>query len=396
MDGIAVGPDRGRLDSITGARFIAAFMVFLFHIATINLFVTGGGVAKSLTFATKSAGTIGVSFFFVLSGFVLTWSARPGDTYGGFLRRRLVKVFPNHVVTFCLAMLLFAASATPPARAVLNLLLLHAWVPNPETFLSVNGPSWSLSCELLFYATFPLLLSATGRIRASRLGWWAGGVVATIVALPSLALLLPAAPVFGDDFDGTILGGQSEHRLWLLYIFPLARLLDFVLGMLMARIVLAGRLPRVRVAPAALLTVAGYTAGLFVPLLYTVDAVTVVPLALLIAALTAGEARGERSLLGRPLMRRLGEISFAFYLVHAIVLTFLRAMVGFDRQLSPLPGLLFAIVGLVLSIGVAALLYTYVERAAMRRWARPRRRDSGEEDPVTGGPDEKVLAPGLP
>jgi peptidoglycan/LPS O-acetylase OafA/YrhL len=104
-----------RLDSITGARFIAAGLVFIFHIATCGIFV--GSVASGLTTVTKSAGTIGVSFFFVLSCFVLTWSARPGDTYTGFMRRRLVKIYPNHLVTFCLAVILISAG-TPAATAV--------------------------------------------------------------------------------------------------------------------------------------------------------------------------------------------------------------------------------------------------------------------------------------
>jgi peptidoglycan/LPS O-acetylase OafA/YrhL len=45
------------------------------------------------------ASATGVSFFFVLSGFVLTWSARPDDIATGFWRRRIARIYPVHLVT---------------------------------------------------------------------------------------------------------------------------------------------------------------------------------------------------------------------------------------------------------------------------------------------------------
>jgi peptidoglycan/LPS O-acetylase OafA/YrhL len=363
-------PAGNRIHSLTGCRFLAAGLVFAFHLATLQIFTANSAADTALTVVTKSAGTIGVSFFFVLSGFVLTWSARDGDTYPGFLRRRLVKIYPNHLVTFVLALAVFAAAATTPGQAIVNALLLHAWVPDPDVFLGVNGPSWSLSCELFFYALFPLLLKATGRIAAERLWRWAGLVVLVIVVLPWAALLLPAGPAYGGGLAGTVLGGQSITRMWFLYIFPPVRLLDFVLGVLLARLVLSGRWrgPGVRVS--GVLVVLAYVAGLFTPLTFTVDAVTVVPLALLIAALATADSRGAPTVLGRPAMRRLGEISFALYLVQEIVLVALRAAVGFDRRLPVLPGLAFVLVAALAALLVAAALHRGVEAPLVRAWGR--------------------------
>ena len=73
-----------RLDSLTGLRFAAALAVFAHHI-TMLLPETGFRHIES----TLRVGPTGVSFFFVLSGFVLLWSRRDGDTSGAFLQRRI-------------------------------------------------------------------------------------------------------------------------------------------------------------------------------------------------------------------------------------------------------------------------------------------------------------------
>jgi peptidoglycan/LPS O-acetylase OafA/YrhL len=377
-----------RLNSLTGARFLAAGLVFLCHIATSGFFAPGSASATGLMTATKTAGTLGVSFFFVLSGFVLTWSARPADSYGGVLRRRLVKIFPNHVITYGLAMMVYAAAITPVGTAVLNLLLLQAWSANPMVFLSVNGASWSLSCELLFYALFPLLLPLLRRIPGNRLWWWAGSVTAAIILLPLAAGLLPAGQTF--PATGSWLDGVSIERLWFVYIFPPARLLEFVLGVLMARIVLSGRWIGLRPGWTGLLTAAAYVLGLYTPMLFTVAAVTIVPMALFVASLAAADTAGTCTPLATPVMRRLGEASFAFYLIHGIVLEYAgQLLTSAHRAPSTGQGILVALLALALSLALALAMYRWIETPIVRRWSRPRR---ALVPAGTGGPLEQSLS----
>jgi peptidoglycan/LPS O-acetylase OafA/YrhL len=360
-----------RLDSLTGARFLAAGLVFLCHIATSAFFKPGTTVGDGLMSATKSAGTIGVSFFFLLSGFVLAWSARTEETYGSVLRRRLVKIFPNHLVTYALAMFVYAAATTPAGTAVLNALLLQAWSSDPTVFLSVNGSSWSLSCELLFYALLPLLLPLVRRIAPAQLWWWAGGVTAAVLLVPVAAHLLPQGQTFPPM--GTWLDGVSVDRMWFTYIFPLTRLLEFVLGILMARIVLSGRWTGFGAGKAALLTVAAYVLGCCTPMLFTVSAVTVIPLSLLIAALAVCDSDGKRTPLATTPMRRLGEASFAFYLVHGIVLAFTGKQLAKAHHTLTVPeGVLVTLATFAASVGLALAMYHWIEMPAVRRWSRPR------------------------
>src|SRR2546430_4023453 len=107
-----------RLPSLTGMRFVAAGLVFLFHSLWQNFFVSPD--AQKTTFSLFfQGGWAGVSFFFVLSGFVLAWAARPTDTAAKFWRRRFFKIYPNHLLTFIAAAILLStvAGAGPPRQA---------------------------------------------------------------------------------------------------------------------------------------------------------------------------------------------------------------------------------------------------------------------------------------
>ncbi|UCN13634.1 acyltransferase family protein [Cellulomonas iranensis] len=73
----------GRLDALTGLRFLAALVVVVFHLSLNRFFLDAPALVDPLQGVLRNGGWLGVTFFFVLSGFVLTWSARPGDTPGG-------------------------------------------------------------------------------------------------------------------------------------------------------------------------------------------------------------------------------------------------------------------------------------------------------------------------
>src|ERR1700759_304272 len=94
-----------RLPSLTGLRFVAAFLVFTSDVTATKLFADQG-VSDFLSRYVSRAGCLGVSFFFVLSGFILPWTADAGDTPARFYRRRLVKICPNHLLTWLAGLLL--------------------------------------------------------------------------------------------------------------------------------------------------------------------------------------------------------------------------------------------------------------------------------------------------
>lgn len=359
-----------RLPSLTGMRFVAAFLVFAYHAflpnPTLRLFADGRATATAYDLVAQ-AGGLGVGFFFVLSGFVLTWSARPGDRPGAFWRRRFVKIVPNYVVAWALAMVLFAAAKTSTGVAVLHLLMLQAWVPDFKVIFGVNPPGWSLGTEAFFYLLFPLLLLLALRIRPERLKFWIYGVAVVVVAKAVLAyLVLPSAPAIPGE--STV----SVSQFWFGYAFPPVRALDFALGILVARAVMTGRWRNIGMVWSGVLLVGGYLLAEYTPYLYGQSAIFVIPSALLIAAAAIADRDGRFTVFRNRTMTFLGEISFAFYLVHAIVLVYWRQLLG-ERLFSVPATIALVIAALAISVAVSWVLYRLVERPSTLKWSVSKR-----------------------
>jgi peptidoglycan/LPS O-acetylase OafA/YrhL len=368
------------LPSLTGLRAVAAFLVFGRHVYTLFVGTPLWGVARHLF----PQGNTGVSFFFILSGFVLSWSLRPGDRPLAFYRRRFARVYPNHLLTWAAAfpVLLYIGETVTPSVALACLFLVQAFIPNGSYVFGMNAPDWSLSCEAFFYALFPFAIVVALRLgRARILALLA--VVATTMALPAISSALPVA-----------------QRVWFTYEFPPTRFLEFAAGILLACEVRAGRWPRIPLWAVSGLAVIAYVLASspshFYPgpnanLALSV-AVTVIPFVLLIGAVAQADIRGHATILGHHWIVRLGEWSFAFYLVHVLWIEAFERAVGshFNGAAGRTAEVLIL---LALSTGTAALIYKLYERPVERRLRHSIRRSALALDTPAA---EIVAATGTP
>ncbi|MFW6695338.1 acyltransferase family protein [Streptomyces sp. MAR4 CNX-425] len=333
-------------------------------------------VAEGMAHVFAPAGFVGVSFFFVLSGFVLTWSRRDGDRTGAFWRRRLLKIFPSHLVAWAVVMVLFAAAYTPMHAWLPNLFLVHSFIPLDDTSSSVNVPAWSLCSELLFYLAFPFIIRPLLRIPQRRLWHAAGAMVAGVAAVAVLAKYVVPAGTHSP------LAPLPLTQMWFGYLFPPSRMFEFVLGVLLARIVMSGRWPRIGAVPVAALALAGYVAAVEVPAPYNFALTTVVPIAAIICTAAASDIRGERTLLNRPFTVWLGTVSFGFYIIQVVPIFYGRLEIFGGRTYDTFTAtaLLFLLLAATLLLGW--MLSAIVEMPVMRRWGRARARTGT----AAGGP----------
>lgn len=348
------GQDRRRLDSLTGLRFLAAFAVFGFHATYLT-----AGPAGSAMEAVFGRGGSGVGLFFVLSGFVLAWSARPGDTATAVWHRRAARILPAYLVAWVLAGALagWLTGATPWRAGAANLLLVQSWIPRESIYFGWNGPAWSLSCEAFFYLLLPVVLPRLARLSAR--GRWrvAGALVALEVVLAVLASI-------STPRETSVLDSQFGFVGWLVYVCPLSRLPEFVIGLLAALLIRDRQLPRVRVPLAVGAVVAAYVATYASAHFAVQVAIMVVPFALLIVALAQHELADGRSWLAGRRWVVLGEWSYALYLTHHLLLQVAQRAVG---QVGDWRAVVWVTLLLAAAVLVAAGMFRLVERPAERR-----------------------------
>jgi peptidoglycan/LPS O-acetylase OafA/YrhL len=305
-------------------------------------------------------GYIGVSFFFILSGFVLGYSYHDkilsGEVkFSQFWLARFARIYPLHLLTLLIAIpLSFKGDATEWInRFVLNIFLIQSFVPSDDIYFYFNSVSWSISDEWFFYVMFPFLVFLMLRRRYLKF-------------LPILILMIPVS---------LLLVKESYHEKYF-YINPLLRIGDFIIGKLLYRVyrkrkdieILNNRQVANMAEIGSLLFLAVFI--YFhnnVPQGFRYSCYYWPPMIMLIY--TFAYARGFISdMLSNSTMVFLGEISFGFYMVHMLVLRYyqyLPGKVSFLQALLPINhNAAFIIFGISLTLSI--VIYKFYEMPANR------------------------------
>jgi peptidoglycan/LPS O-acetylase OafA/YrhL len=375
-----------RLDSLTGMRALLAAGVFLAHaLSGLTLYDVDG--VNALGYLVP-IGHFSVTSFFVLSGFVLTWSAPPGDTEKRFWRRRAARILPNHVFTFTLILVFaaiglesFLAVPVELKKALANLFLVHAWVPDMDYWISFNAPTWSISVDVLCYLLFPFLLKPMKSIRPDRLWRWSIGVGLAIVTVPAIVSFLVRTPP-----DPSLPIPIHTTEIWLVWFFPPVRLLEFLLGILLARLIQTGRWRRPARWLVGLSVLVAWFAMMGLPALgataYFFCAILAIPAALVIGNMASRDLEGRSSRLHRPAMLALGEAAYSLYLLHFPLFMVAKFLLGTDRQFGAVTATSIILALLVVTEFASLALYRYLERPMSARF-KLSRRDRAQRNPAT-------------
>jgi peptidoglycan/LPS O-acetylase OafA/YrhL len=386
------------LPALTGARFIAAASVVGYHYQSIVH-------CPAWLDPLLGSGRSGVCFFYILSGFILTYNYKSwfGDNtkrWKLFAEARLARVYPMYFVSMLLALAVVVGWDLPRYRSLLeessyahlatgnmigsflaNTLCLQPFMPSPEVELLWNPANWSIPCELFFYLCFPAFLVWLNKRRMTRRSLIV--TAATIYAIQSVVFVTIAATIARYWTPTSLLGRFTATRYLatdlIVYRSPILRFGEFAVGVIVCLLFLEERErghdgvgQSWKRTAGILLCLLGivFVASVDVPSAW-IHAVTwlraftlFTPLyAMLILLLAQGGTPFARVLSWRPI-ELLGESSYSLYLIHTPILTIPLYKLRSGHALSGIEIAGYLAATLIASIAC----FKWIETPARKKW----------------------------
>ncbi len=353
--------------NLDGLRFISFFCVYLFHIWVLmfDRYSLKGTTPHMVKFLFQN-GEIGVNFFFVLSGFLITYLLIQEKKITGkihvanFYVRRILRIWPLFYVCILFGLVLY-----PLLKKVIGgelFVVAHPWTYfvflNNFDFLKNGAPAiisvlWSVAIEEQFYLFWPLLLS--------------------LFPLKSYKYLL--CTIIAASFIFRCFYSHDER---VLQFHTLAVIGDMALGGLLAYSITFNEKFRQKISSLSKLTIAGIYAAAIILFFFRKD---IFPGSMMVferifIAIVFGLIILEQNFSNNSFFKmsslkfisKWGIYTYGLYCIHVIAIIFVELAfkkAGFDLQ-NPIIILLLAVVAFVACMLMALISYHFFEKRFLK------------------------------
>lgn len=336
---VAAGERVGALDEL---RLLAALAVVLFHFGFRGQTLGVTEMALPAWIPVLKYGYLGVQMFFVISGFVIAYSAE-GRTPMQFAIARFARIYPMFVFCMTLTFLIIVSYGAPQINVSVS-----QWAANllvkPELLGQqvMDGSYWSISYEIVFYGWIFVLMMLGGFRRelypAIIVGWLVVSVIDRAFFGSSVMRYLLLTDESGFFCIGLVLYAAYREGYTVRNVVLLALSVAVALYQSMEM---------------AQWNRENYGVG------YSDPVVAISCLA--IVAIIALAIRRRRSLLPAGMMLALGGISYPLYLLHQHIGYVIFNNVGVTAS----PEAVVAVTVLFL-IGISYLLWRFADEPSRR------------------------------
>jgi peptidoglycan/LPS O-acetylase OafA/YrhL len=297
------------LSTLNALRFFAIVLIYLHHLN------------YPLGF-----GAIGVSFFFVLSGFVMAYSYNQKFTcldvkeVKQFLIKRFSKIYPLHILTFVFSIPVVYVTNFKTSYTLLNILLMQSYFPIGKQVFSFNSLSWFISDLVFFYCLTPFLLHILYKFKISQ--------------SPKALLILSIIVLICETTIASMFTIEPfSFGWWFVYISPYLRIFDYIIGVSIGLlfIVTENRILNksmgfvffsILEAIAVLTACAGIYYIRYFPFPSLMIGVYFIPFSLILIFIFSFQKGILSLILSLKLFVHLGNLSFSIYLIHVIVISY--------------------------------------------------------------------------
>lgn len=302
----------GKIKSFDGIRTMAFMMIFLSHIG------------RKFTILNEFCfGVVGVQIFFLMSGFLCLYTYR-ANSYNlvreswVYYLKKLKKVYPLHLITFWFAFSLqlwwvykYQASGQVMhlvKSAIPNLLLIQTFFYNFGN--DFNWVTWFLADIMFFYSLTPVLVRLTKKCSS----------------IPQILMCMLAVFIIQVCI---VIISPIENQAYYIYEFPISRLFDFGMGMLLAELYIrvnkkvknTSVYQALSIISLFVLMIMSYILKIEVKYTYTLLFEFSICLTIFFSANDFGDIS---IFLGKPVFNFFSSISMGFFLIHQLVIRYLE------------------------------------------------------------------------
>lgn len=298
---------------LTSLRFIFAWIVFISHLTFLEQ--SENPFFVWLFQSICKEGYIGVSFFFILSGFILSYRYENivlnKEQIKKFYVARFSRIYPLHVLTLLLAIpltihILNRDIAMWLIEWIANLTLTQSFIPIKSMYFSFNSLSWSISNEMFFYLLFPMILWALRKFK----------IIKNLLLPVLIGIAIVLVFLIPRDF---------QHQIF--YIHPFLRIIDFIIGIYLFQLFTYVKKRKFELkynfleASSSIFLILFFCLHHFIPQVLRYSFYYWFPISYLLFSFSFQKGILSK-LLSNKVCVYLGEISFAFYMFHQLILRY--------------------------------------------------------------------------
>lgn len=346
------------IPALTGLRFVAAFAIVLDHLWPVIFKFDRLGVLNN---AVHQLAYVGMTLFFVLSGFIIHHNyadvvRRPGGLWQ-FAVARFSRLYPLYLLVLAIDFVKVRPSLDWMSLRMLTMTQSWSYEFSAGRFIPwgyhYSVVAWSISTEVFFYLAYPLIGAAIRRLPTANTA-----IGCAIFGSAALFFINSHPPAF--DLQG-----------WLGYIAPYPRLIEFAAGCALAHAYHAGckfnrAMAFVALGWLSLFVFRGFVGN-------EVVSVGMLHIGLLMPTTALVFALATENVfewLDRPFAVRMGEASYSMYLLHLIIAEYLAFSAPLADTHDAWVNAWSRFIIALLAIGaVSVLSHRYIEAPA-RRWLR--------------------------
>lgn len=301
---------------ITGFQGLRGYAILLIFISHCYFGQNEYGINKTTWF-----GGLGVSVFIMMSGYLLVSLHKNEDVkIINLLKKRLKRFYPLHIVTLLLAVpfsiyALRGLDLKAWLALVFNSLLLQTWIPSSSFYFSYNSVSWYLSITVFFIVISPLVIKLWSRLNRKQSVYLIVGLI-----------------MFEFIWCGLLKDTLRAH--WMIYIFPIVRSVDYIIGgglykisqyVILRKSQVYDQIGIISILLSMYIMVVSmnHKSEWFSVCFWTIPAILLV-----YSASKSSDSVFLSKVFDNIVVVKLGEISFEFFLIHQLVIRYLSVVMG--------------------------------------------------------------------